>query len=107
MIGSLDVLTHADLRLFTEVPGVNDRYEDHHVLIYLLFKETIDGLRNGKFSIEDMTVISDLMLGYSCTDVIDELGPINPDAVSPRPGFQAVFDMTLASYLNKPLMMMA
>jgi alcohol oxidase len=109
-IGSAEVLSSAGVDLVSEIPGVGDGYQDHHLLCYpyrtsLEEHETLDSILNGRVSPSDLLANNDPRLGWNTQDVTAKLRPTDADVVALGPEFQAAWDKDFKNKPDKPLAM--
>lgn len=109
-IGHPEVLTQAGIQpIVAEIPGVGDGYQDQHEVAYaykssLTPGETLDGLANGNFNLEELISRNDEMLGWNCMGVTCKLRPNDAAEIAALgPEFQTTWDKEFADQPNKPL----
>lgn len=109
-IGDAQVLRRAGIEpINADLPGVGDGYQDHHEVSYaykssLTPTETLDGLANGTFNVEEMIANNDLMLGWNCMGVTCKVRPNDAVDISALGSkFQEAWEKEFASNPNKPL----
>lgn len=109
-IGNPEVLKRAGVKsVVSETPGVGDGYQDHHEISYaykssLTPRETLDGLANGNYDVEELISNNDAILGWNCMGVTCKLRPNDTAEIAALgPEFQAEWDKEFADNPNKPL----
>ncbi|KAH9896164.1 alcohol oxidase-like protein [Xylariomycetidae sp. FL2044] len=108
-IGDPDVLANAGIKNpLVNLQGVGAGYEDHHEVSYAYYssltpRETLDGLANGTYNIEEMVGHNDPFLGWNCTGVTCKLRPSDSDVSALGPDFESMWKKEFEDNPDKPL----
>lgn len=69
-VGGAELLKKLNIPVVSDVPGVGDQYQDHHLLLYpykssLDSEETLDGILSGRKDFGKAAAAKDPMLGWN------------------------------------------
>ncbi|KAI0849683.1 putative alcohol oxidase [Daldinia vernicosa] len=111
-IGSPELLNRIGIPIVSDLPGVGNNYQDHHLLIYpyrtsLAPEETADEIVRGALSVEELVKTKDLRAGWNAQDVTCKIRPTEADVAELGPEFQAVWERDFKAKPDKPLALMS
>ncbi|KAI8959823.1 putative alcohol oxidase [Daldinia sp. FL1419] len=110
-IGSAEILKRAGIPVISDLPGVGNNYQDHHLLSYpyranLAPEETADAIIRGTVSTEDLVKTKDPRAGWNAQDVTCKIRPSEADIDELGPEFQTAWERDFKSKPDKPLALM-
>ncbi|APA05685.1 hypothetical protein SS1G_01984 [Sclerotinia sclerotiorum 1980 UF-70] len=109
-VGRKDVLERCGVEVVSEVEGVGEAYQDHHLLLYpyktsLDETETIDGFLSGRKDFAQALEAKDPQLAWNSVDVCSKLRPSPSEIQALGPDFVADWERDFAPHPSKPLML--
>ncbi|MCJ1335847.1 hypothetical protein MMC09_001121 [Bachmanniomyces sp. S44760] len=110
-VGNKDLLQKLDIPIISDLPGVGENYQDHHLILYpyktsLRPDETIDGILSGKVDFAKAVESKDKMLGWNAIDMCSKLRLSDPEVQSLGPEFSSLWGRDFAHQPSKPFMLM-
>ncbi|CAJ2509991.1 Uu.00g058910.m01.CDS01 [Anthostomella pinea] len=111
-IGKPGILNRADVPLVTDLPGVGEQYQDHHLLLYpyktnLDPGETLDALAGGRVDPGELMKNNDRILSWNAQDITCKIRPSAADVASLGPDFKTAWDRDFKDVLSRPLVLLA
>ncbi|KAG6363136.1 hypothetical protein INS49_008231 [Diaporthe citri] len=111
-VGNSEVLSRAGVPLVASVPGVGEKYLDHHIMLYPYKTsvgpdQTMDGILTGRVNVAELIPKNDPLLSWNGVDVQCKLRPSDADIASLGTQFQAAWDKDFKNNPDKPLMIMS
>ncbi|KAI1477068.1 putative alcohol oxidase [Daldinia eschscholtzii] len=111
-IGSPEILKRAGIPVVSDLPGVGNNYQDHHVLPYpyrtnLAPDETADAIVYGGLSVEELVKNKDPRVGWNAQDITSQIRPTEADVAQLGPEFQEAWERDFKAKPDKPLAIMA
>lgn len=109
-VGNPDLLKKLNIPVVSDVPGVGENYQDHHLVLYpykssLDPGETLDCILSGRKDFAKAAAEKDPMLGWNGIDVCAKLR-LTPDEVkSLGPDFEKDYNRDFAPFPTRPLML--
>ncbi|KAH7128217.1 GMC oxidoreductase-domain-containing protein, partial [Dendryphion nanum] len=109
-VGNPSVLHKAGVQIVTEIPGVGEGLQDHHLLTYsyrsnLDPSDTIDALVGGRLDPVELIKQNDPILGWNALDTTCKLRPTDTEVKALGLSFQAAWDREFKHNPNKPLVL--
>ncbi|RDW83061.1 hypothetical protein BP5796_04552 [Coleophoma crateriformis] len=109
-VGNPELLKKLDIPVVSDLPGVGENYQDHHLVLYpykssLEPEETIDGILSGRKDFVKALGDKDPMLGWNAIDVCAKLRPTDFEVASLGSDFQKDWEKDFAPYPSKPLLL--
>lgn len=110
-VGSGALLQKLGIPVVSDLPGVGENYQDHHLMLYpykstLKADETLDGLLRGD-TVAPTSGERNPMLGWNAIDLASKLRPTAAEAASLGPDFEAAWNRDFGPNPTKPLMFIA
>ena len=110
-IGSAKILKDLDIDLISELPGVGENYQDHHLLLYpyktsLKADDTIDGLLSGRKDFAAAVGSKDPLLGWNAIDLCSKLRPNEAELKEMGSEFKELWAKDFEEQTDRPLMLM-
>jgi len=111
-IGQREHLTRLQIPVVTNVPGVGENYQDHHLCILpyktsLAPEETNDALLSGRIDFMKAVEEKNPILGWNSIDLGAKLRPSDAEVESLGPEFQTAWEKDFKDKPSRPLMLMA
>jgi len=109
-VGNPDILKKLDIPVVSNLPGVGENYQDHHLLLYpykssLGTGESLDEILSGRKDFVKALEAKDAMLGWNGIDICAKLR-MTPDEVhSLGPAFEADWARDFAPFPTRPVML--
>jgi len=109
-VGNPEILKKLDIPVVSDVPGVGENYQDHHLVLYpyrtsLGENETLDGILSGRKDFVKALEEKDPMLGWNGIDVCSKLRPTEAEVAALGPEFQKDWDRDFKDKPTRPLML--
>lgn len=109
-VGSADILKKLDIDVVSDLPGVGENYQDHHLLLYpykssLEPEETIDPILSGRKDFVQALTNKDPQLGWNAIDICGKLRIPENVVDSLGPEFRADWDRDFKDKPQKPVML--
>ena len=128
-VGSPEILKKLDIPVVSDLPGVGENYQDHHLLLYpyrsnLDSGETLDGILSGRKDFVKALGEKDPMLGWNgigmssysfgdrheyilkaFTDICAKIRPTTEEIAELGPEFQKDWDRDFKDIPTKPMML--
>ncbi|EHK99491.1 putative alcohol oxidase [Glarea lozoyensis 74030] len=109
-VGNPEILKKLDIPVVSELPGVGEEYQDHHLLLYpyktnLDEGETLDGILSGRKDFAKALEAKDPMLGWNGIDICAKLRPTDAEINSLGANFQEDWDRDFKPFPTRPLML--
>ena len=110
-IGGAELLKKLDIPVVSEVPGVGEEYQDHHLLLYpyktsLQPDETLDGILSGRLDFATALSENNPFLGWNGIDIAGKLRPTEEEVAQLGPDFQELWNRDFKEHQDRPLMLM-
>ncbi|OAQ87788.1 alcohol dehydrogenase [Purpureocillium lilacinum] len=110
-IGGAELLKKLDIPVVSEVPGVGEEYQDHHLLLYpyktsLQPDETLDGILSGRLDFATALSEKNPFLGWNGIDIAGKLRPTEEEVAQLGPDFQELWNRDFKEHQDRPLMLM-
>ncbi|PNY26834.1 Alcohol oxidase [Tolypocladium capitatum] len=111
-VGNADLLKELDIPLVSDLPGVGEEYQDHHLLLHpyktsLKADETLDGLLSGRLDFAAALGNKDPILGWNGIDIASKLRPSEEEVAHLGPEFQELWDRDFKEQKERPMMLIA
>lgn len=111
-VGSADILTPLGIPVVSDLKGVGENYQDHHLLLYpyrsiLQPHETIDQLLTDPAFIPRALEEQNPMLGWNAIDVGSKVRPTEEAVDRMGPEFRKLWDRDFKNSPTKPAMLVA
>ncbi|KAF3057112.1 Alcohol oxidase [Daldinia childiae] len=111
-IGSPEILNRVGIPVISDLPGVGNNYQDHHLLAYpyrtsLAPEETADAIIRGTLSVEELVKTKDPRAGWNAQDVTCKIRPTDAEVAELGPEFQTAWERDFKAKPDKPLALMA
>jgi len=109
-VGNPSILKILDIPIISDLPGVGENYQDHHLLLYpykssLQPEDTLDGLLSGRKDFVESLKKGDPMLGWNGIDICSKLRPSDAEIAELGPDFQADWDRDFKHQTERPLLL--
>ena len=109
-VGSPKILKDVGIDCVSDVPGVGEEYQDHHLLLYPYKSwctpdETLDDLWSGRKDFVKAMKENDPMLGWNAIDIASKYRPSDQEIKEMGPEFQKFWDREFKPHPDKPLML--
>ena len=110
-VGKKELLDKLHIPLISDLPGVGENYQDHHLVVYpyktnLKDDETIDGILNGRLDVMKALQEQNPILGWNAIDICSKLRPTEEEVAAFAPELRNVWDKDFAPHPEKPLMLL-
>ena len=110
-VGNAELLKKLDIEVVSDLPGVGEEYQDHHLLLYpykttLKPDETIDGLLSGRLDFVGALKEKDPILGWNAIDVCSKIRPREDEISKLGKEFQEAWNKDFKEKTERPLMLM-
>ena len=110
-IGAAEVLEKLDIPVISDLPGVGENYQDHHLLLYpyktsLGPDESLDGLLSGRLDFAKACEERNPILSWNAIDISAKLRPSSADVATFRPGLKSAWESDFKDKADRPLMLM-
>lgn len=107
-VGSAPILKKAGIEVVTDIPGVGENYQDHHLLVYpylssLTEMETIDALVGGRLDPVQLIQENAPILGWNSMDITCKLRPTDKEVAALGPVFREAWDKDFKNEPKKPI----
>lgn len=108
-MGQSDILTIAGVQeIISDLPGVGENYQDHHLLVYpyhssLMENETMDAITCGRVNVDRLIQDKAPILGWNAMDIVCKIRPSDVEIAALGPTFQEFWDKEYKADPNKPL----
>jgi alcohol oxidase len=109
-IGQREYLTRLQIPAIANVPGVGEKYQDHHLCHFpyktsLAPEETNDALLSGRIDFTKAVEEKNPILGWNSIDLCSKLRPSNAEVESLGPKFQAAWEKDFKDEPSRPLVL--
>lgn len=109
-VGNSELLTKLNIPVVSDVPGVGENYQDHHLAIYsykssLGPSETLDPILSGRKDFIKALEEKDPQLGWNGIDISAKLRMTDKDAAALGPAFQQDWERDFAPYPTRPVIL--
>jgi len=109
-VGNPEILKKHNISVVSDVPGVGENYQDHHLLLYpykssLDEAETLDGILSGRKDFVKALTEKDPMLGWNGIDICAKLRPTDAEVAALGPAFQKDWKADFEPHPTKPAML--
>merc|ERR1711988_967525 len=110
-IGGAELLKSLDIPVVSDLPGVGEDYQDHHLLLYpyksnLKPDETLDGLLSGRLDFATAIQEKNPLLGWNGIDVCSKVRPTEDEVAELGSEFKDLWDRDFKNKPERPLMLM-
>lgn len=107
-IGSNDVLTRAGVPVITDLPGVGNDCQDHHMVLVtynstLTPEQSVDSVINGALNTTELLATNAKIISWNGVDASSKIRPSEEDVAGFKPELQRVWDSSFANVPNRPL----
>ncbi|KAG8414392.1 hypothetical protein J3459_014779 [Metarhizium acridum] len=110
-VGSAAILNKLDIPVVSDLPGVGEEYQDHHLIGYpyrttLAPDQTLDGLVSGRLDFASALKEKNPILGWNGIDVAAKIRPTEDEVAELGPDFKQLWDRDFKKQTDRPLMLM-
>ena len=110
-VGNKNLLEKLDIPVISDLPGVGENYQDHHLLLYpyktsLKPEDTLDSLLSGRTDFAQALGSKDPILGWNAIDIAAKLRFTDQELDTLGPDFKALWDRDFVPYPEKCVMLM-
>lgn len=107
-VGNAQLLRSLGIATVSDLPGVGQEYQDHHLLTYnyrstWTAKDSFDGFHSGRESFADALAENSTKLGWNGIDVCGKVRPSEAEVTQLGPDFQARWDRDFKAHPSRPL----
>lgn len=111
-VGRAELLSKLDIPVVSDLPGVGEEYQDHHLIGYpykttLPPDETLDGLLGGRLDFMAAAKEQNPILGWNGIDLAAKLRPTEEEVAELGPEFKELWDRDFKEQTDRPLMLFA
>lgn len=111
-VGNRELLEKLDINVVSDLPGVGENYQDHHLLLYpyktnLKPEDTIDSIFDGRIDFMKANEEKSPRLGWNAIDVAAKLRPTEEEVDQLGSEFRKLWDRDFKDRKERPLMIMA
>lgn len=109
-VGSAELLKKLGINVVSDLPGVGEDYQDHHLLLYpyktsLKADETIDGLLSGRLDFAGAIEEKNPLLGWNAIDICGKLRPSEDEIRPLGKEFNEIWAKDFKEQTDRPLML--
>lgn len=109
-VGNTEILKKLDIPVVSDLPGVGENYQDHHLVLYpykstLAPSETLDPILSGRKDFVKALGEKDPQLGWNGIDICAKLRMTDAEVTSLGPEFQKDWNRDFAPYPTRPVML--
>ncbi|MCJ1305645.1 hypothetical protein MMC08_008460 [Hypocenomyce scalaris] len=110
-VGNKEILEKLDIEVVSNLPGVGENYQDHHLLLYpyktnLKPEDTIDPILDGRMDFVKANKERNPRLGWNAIDVCSKLRPTEEEVDELGNEFRNLWDRDFKHRKERPLMLM-
>lgn len=110
-VGSAELLRGLNIDVISDLPGVGEDYQDHHLMLYpyktaLKPDETIDGLLSGRLDFAGAIKENNPVLGWNAIDICSKIRPSEEEVGALGKDFHEVWEKDFKEQTDRPLMLM-
>ena len=110
-VGAASLLSKLEIPLVSDLPGIGENYQDHHLLLYpyktaLKPEDTIDGLLSGRLDFVAAMEAKNPLLGWNSIDICSKLRMTTTEAENLGPEFRELWDRDFEPIPERPVMLM-
>lgn len=110
-VGSAKILEKLDIPVVSDLPGVGEDYQDHHLVLYpykakVKTNATLDELLSGKRDFGQAIADKDPMLGWNGIDICSKVRPTEEEVDQLGADFRKLWDKDFANAPERPIMLM-
>ena len=110
-VGSRTLLGKLGIPVVSDLPGVGEQYQDHHLLTYpyktsLKPEDTLDALWSGRVNFETALRNSDPRLGWNGIDMFAKIRPSPEEVAQLGPEFEELWNRDFKEQEGKPLLLL-
>jgi alcohol oxidase len=111
-VGNAKILTKLGIPVVSDLPGVGEEYQDHHLIGYpykviLPPNETLDGLLGGRLDFLGALKEQNPIVGWNAVDVAAKLRPTEEEVAQLGPEFVQLWNRDFKDQPDRPLMLFA
>lgn len=111
-VGSAEVLNKLDIPVVSDLPGVGEEYQDHHLIGYpyktsLPPDQTLDALLGGRLDFADALKEKNPLMGWNGIDLAAKIRPTEEEVAQLGPEFKELWDRDFKNQTDRPLMLLA